>query len=75
VAEKKPSVGQTVHWVSKEQTPNGEQPPCYAAVIAAVDGHEVRLSVFGPNGPGAWMPSIRDDTRATVGTWHWPERA
>lgn len=72
-----PSIGRIVHYVSYG-TPGGEYKPAHrAAIITDVResdqfGHEVRVTVFNPDGYFN-TPWTNFDESAAGGTVHWPE--
>lgn len=82
--ERKPRIGDTVHYVSYG-TPNGEFPKaCRAALVTEMEfvprslgGDRVGLAVFNPT--GIFLHSIaaggcaQNEEYQTGGSWHWPD--
>lgn len=82
MAEQKPSVGRTVHYVAYG-TPGGEFPSgvCRCAFITEVsDGgvgdvvEAVGVMVANPSGLFFNRNIPHDETGKAPGSWHWPER-
>jgi len=81
MAERAPSVGRIVHYVSYG-TPGGEYTSqCRAAIVTEVtenpDGGSpfASLCVLNPEGQFFNRYVHLDPTGTVGGTWHWPERA
>jgi hypothetical protein len=74
VAEQTPSVGRIVHYVSYG-TPGDEYPSaCRAAIVTEVFDNRVGLCVLNPTGQFFNREVPYDESGASGGTWHWPER-
>jgi len=71
----KPTVGRVVHWVPPK-TLSGEPKSAHrAATVAEVMPEGLTLFVMHPSVPGSYVTGVQEDqTGATKGTWHWPER-
>lgn len=71
-----PTIGRVVHYQSYG-TPGGEHAPApQAAMVTAVDGHLVSLTVFGEHSVSheTDVPHAENDEPA-AGCWNWPPRS
>ncbi|MEU9774579.1 MULTISPECIES: hypothetical protein [unclassified Streptomyces] len=71
-----PSIGRIVHYVSRGSADGRYPSTCRAAIVTVVEGEQVGLAVFSPEGlffTTASTPHAVSDP-LIGGTWHWPER-
>ncbi|WP_433893029.1 hypothetical protein [Streptomyces sp. CA-111067] len=87
MTEQQPSVGRTVHYVSRGSADGAYASECRAAIITAVEPSEgdgslanmrgpepVSLAVLNPEGMFFKQGCRHSEGAQTGGTWHWPER-
>ena len=69
------SVGRAVHFVPPKVLPGEPKDAHRAATVSEVTPEGLTLFVMHPSVPGSFVYGVQEDqSGATKGTWHWPEK-